>query len=223
MCKLSLLPLILLTLACSAGGSGGEQSEVDVTPALDLSESEADVEASADIESLDNVESFDELDQFEGYGSPHPIGMQVPPFLLEDLNPSSPTFGQFVDSADLAGQPYALIFLDSRCPECGTVANGLWEAYQQHPGWWEAQPLFAVQRAAALEKAPQTVAGVVDGNDIPYLADTEETNLWMVFLALNHDFFAIDSDGKLAAWLELYSWPEALDLFTEHMTEFYGE
>ena len=222
MWKLTLLPLILFTLACSAGGSGDDVNAAKVPPAPDLSEGEADVAASPEVESSD-VESFDELDQFEGYGSPHPIGMQVPPFLLEDLNPTSPTFGKFVDSADLAGQPYALIFLDSRCPECGTVADGLWEAYQQHPGWWEAQPLFAVQRAAALEKAPQTVEGVVDGNDVPYLADTEETNLWMAFMALNHDFFAIDANGKIAAWLELYSWPEALAIFTDHMTQFYGE
>lgn len=172
----------------------------------DTSEDEIDDEVSPDVD-------------FE----PHPIGMVVPPFALKDLNPSSATFDQVIDSASLAGRPYSLVFLDSRCKECGDVANGLWEAYAQHPTWWAAQPTFAVERAKALARFPGTVVTVTGGNDLPYLADTEETNLWMAFYALNHDFFTIAPDGTLDVWLELYFMPEALDLFYDHMTERYGE
>ncbi len=184
----------------------------ELRPDHDLSEPEEDVEAMADLAPEAWVEP-------EG----HPIGMEVPPFALEDLNPNSATYGQLVSSADLAGKPYSLIFLDSRCPACADVADALWAAYQEHPTWWDSQPTFAVERAAALEKSPESVDDVVDGNGLPYLADTVETDLWMAFLALNHDFFTISPDGKLEVWLELYLWPEDLQKFLDHMTERYGE
>lgn len=160
--------------------------------------------------------------ELEDLGEPHPIGMEVPVFALEDLNPTSETYGQFVSSADLAGTPYGLIFLDSRCRECSTVADALWAEYEAHPTWWAAQPTFAVQRAAALEISSGTVDDVVDGNSLPYLADTEEINLWMAFRALNHDFFAISAEGELEVWLALYSWPDDFKDFTDHMIERYG-
>ncbi len=153
---------------------------------------------------------------------PHPIGMEMPAFALEDLNPNSTTYGQTIDSADLLGAPYALIFLDSRCTLCPEVADDIWAAYQAHSTWWEAQPTYGVERAAALETAPDSVADVVEGNALPYLADTEETNLWLAMLALNHDFFAVSPEGRLDAWLPLYAWPADQPDFIEHMTDRYG-
>jgi hypothetical protein len=209
----------LAVLACS-GGAGASDDLVapgDVRdPVADAaSDSEVSGDASlppSDVPGPDGTASADT----------HPLGMVAPPFRLRDLNPASPTYDQDVSSADLNGKPYALVFLDSRCIQCADVADGLWLAYQQHPGWWGAQPTFAIERAKALAQAPDTVAGVVDGNGLPYLADSEETNLWMAFLALNHDFFAISADGTLDAWLPLYDWPEDLAVFVEHMTGRYG-
>ena len=220
-----LIGIFILTLAACGGGSEGSDSPgpdteiagdvvagpIDVPAAEDTSPPEDTSLPSDDLPALDLAEP-----------EPHPIGMEVPPFSLEDLNPSSATHGQAIAAADLAGEPYALIFLDSRCPECGAVADALWAVYEAHPTWWAAQPTFAIQRAAASEKAPQTVDGVVDGNSLPYLLDTVETNLWMAFLALNHDFFAIGPDGTLEVWLALYTLPEAIDMFETHMTGRYG-
>ena len=58
---------------------------------------------------------------------------------------------------------------------------------------------------------------------MPYLADVEETDLWIVFGALNHDFFAITAEGTMDVWLTLYIWPDDLPKFTSHMTDRYGE
>jgi hypothetical protein len=157
-----------------------------------------------------------------GAADPHPIGMAMPAFAFEDLNPNSATYGQTIDSADLLGAPYALIFLDSRCTLCPDVADDLWAAYQAHPTWWDAQPTYGVERVAALETAPESVAAVVEGNGLPYLADTEETNLWLTMKALNHDFFAVSPAGQLDAWLPLYLWPDDQPDFIEHMTDRYG-
>lgn len=210
---------LLLALACDSTSADKETDEADTAV-------EAEIATAPDATSPEEVtpDPVEEVVE-EAWVEPeaHPIGMEVPHFALEDLNPSSPTFGQLIDNADLDGKPYNLIFFDSRCPECGTVADGLWEEYLAHPTWWDAQPTFAVQRAAAYEKSPESTEGVVDGNDMPYLLDTPEINLWMVFLALNHDFFAIDENGQLATWLELYSWPDDLPEFQDYMIGEHGE
>ncbi len=209
---------LLLTAACDSGSPDGNETEVDTVAQVDVVEV---VDTAGQIEDTAPVEEV-VADQWVEPEA-HPIGMEVPHFALEDLNPSSATFGQMIDNADLDGKPYNLIFFDSRCPECGTVADSLWEEYQLHPTWWDAQPTFAVQRAAAYEKSPESTEGVVDGNSMPYLLDTVEINLWMAFLALNHDFFAIDENGKMTVWLELYSWPDDLPKFQEYMIGQHGE
>ncbi len=158
-----------------------------------------------------------------GEADPHPIGMDVPAFAMEDLNPSSATFGQKIDSSALLGTPFAIIFLDSRCPACADVADDIWTAYQEHASWWGAQPTFAIQRAKAHETAPETTVEVVDGNDLPYLLDVYDNEMWLVMSALNHDFFAFSAEGKLEVWLELYTWPDDKPIFMKHMTDRYGE
>ncbi len=224
--RLGLISIFVLALAACDSGAGSDDSPgEDTAPAADTITEPEDL-ASPEDTAADTAEDTAPAEDVAVEDIPepehHPIGMVVPPFALEDLNPTSATYGEVVDSAGLAGRPYALIFLDSRCPECGDVADALWASYQAHPGWWAAQPTFAIQRAKAYEMAPGSVAGIIDDNDLPYLLDIEETNLWMAFYALNHDFFAIGADGTLEVWLELYFMPEAIDIFETHMTERYG-
>jgi hypothetical protein len=222
-----LIGIIILGLAACDGGAGGTGAPgEDTAPAEDTYVAPLDLtpagDRTGDTPPGEDLAAEDLATEELPPPEHHPIGMVVPPFALEDLNPTSATYGQVVDSADLAGRPYALIFLDSRCPECGDVADGLWATYEAHPTWWEAQPTFAIQRAKAYEMAPGSVTRIIDDNNLPYLLDVADTNLWMAFYALNHDFFAIGSDGTLEVWLELYFMPEAIDLFEAHMTERYG-
>ena len=84
----------------SLGACSGEttdataDAQVDATTASDI----ADSNDNAVADMLMDVTTQDE---------PHPIGMEAPPFALEDINPTSETFGQMIDSADLAGAPFA--------------------------------------------------------------------------------------------------------------------
>ncbi len=215
----------LLLLGCGSSDDGGTHDVgIDSTGSGDVAptDSARNGKEHEDIGREDEAGGAPEAEAWTE-PEPHPVGMVVPPFALEDINPTSATFGQVVHGADLAGKPYGLIFLDSRCSGCGDVADGLWAAYQAHPSWFGKQPTFAVERAVALEKSPESVAGVVDGNSLPYLADTEETNLWLAFMALNHDFFSVSADGKLEVWLGLYTVPEDLQQFVDFMTGRYGE
>ncbi len=153
----------------------------------------------------------------------HPPGEAAPSFSLVDLNPSSATYNETISSEDLAGAPYGLVFLDSRCPACADVADDLWTEYEARPGWWGALPTFAVESYSAFETSPSTIDEVVDGNDMPYLIDTEDVLLWQNWEALNHDFFAVSADGTLDVWLPMYTWPDDLEMFVEFMSQRYGE
>lgn len=135
------------------------------------------------------------------------IGAPATPFALIDLNPASPTAGQTVSTESLAGRPYGLIFLASECLTVREVADDLWAAYAANPTWWDAYPVFAIESSWSFEGAPDGVGPVVDGNALPYLLDTEPTDLWGTYGALNHDFFGISADGKIEVWLPLYAWP----------------
>jgi hypothetical protein len=207
----SCLPLILTAVALGACAG----STTDQAPGQDSDSTAGSGTAATTDGGTSSSHTETEVD-------PHPPGMEIPAFALEDINPNSATYGQTIDGADLLGTPYALVFLDSRCTSCPDVADGLWQAYQDHPTWWEAQPTFAVQRAKALEVYPESTDAVVENNALPYLADTEETDLWMAMTALNHDFFAVSAEGTLDVWLTLYTWPDDLPKFIDHMTERYG-
>ena len=210
-----LAAILILVAACSAPSESTDAGAGAGTTTASMSETASGTTTNTATATGAETETTTE--------DPHPIGLQVPPFDLVDINPSSATYGKSINSADLTGTPYALVFLDSRCATCGEVIDDIWKAYQEHPSWWAAQPTYAIQRAGALEKAPETVSQMVDTNDMPYLADTEETNLWIVFTALNHDFFSITAEGKMDVWLTLYDWPVDLPKFISHMTDRYGE
>ena len=52
---------------------------------------------------------------------------------------------------------------------------------------------------------------------------SEEGGVWAGYGALNHDMLVISADGLLEAWLPLYSWPADMVVFTDYMTESFGE
>ena len=40
---------------------------------------------------------------------------------------------------------------------------------------------------------------------------------------MNHDFFAVSAEGTLDAWLPLYIWPKDVVMFTDYMSERFGD
>ena len=156
----------------------------------------------------------------EDAGEPHPIGMNALPFALSDTNPTSASYEQVIDSNDLQGAPYALIFMDSRCLTVPQLADDIWASYAAHPAWADGLPIFALNSAGGAITG--TGVNVTDGNDLPYLVDKEETELWRGYSGLNHDMMVISADGKLEAWLPLYDWPADLQTFEDYMTASFG-
>lgn len=186
-------------------------------PAVDADDSgAAPVETDADTD----ADTDTDTDTDEG-PDPHELGRALPAFALEDINPSSASFGQTVDSMDLAGQAFILVFLDSRCAGCHEVAVDLWALYQENPDWGAALPIFAVQSAAGME-SPETTEVMVEDHDMPYLADTVDQGLWSGYDALNHDCYVVSESGTLDAWLPLWTWPEDEELFLTYMAERFG-
>lgn len=208
-------------IVCSVVLLLGCPSDDDSMPADD-DDNGADDDTSDDDAAGDDDASDDDAIGDDDTADGHPVGMQVPPFSLEDINPTSPTYGQLVSSEALAGSRYAMIFWDSRCFECIAHADGLFEILSKHPLWQEAQPLFGIESASAFETAPDTVVPMVENNDLPYLVDTVEDSLWVGMSALNHDFFAISAEGTLETWLPLYEWPDQIDDYRDYMTETFG-
>lgn len=181
-----------------------------VEPAPEDSSSEVEADADTDSDSDSDTDSDADTD-------PHEVGRVLPPFALVDLNPSSSTYEQVVDSEQLLGSSFALVFLDSRCLACKDVTADLWAQYEANPGWWELLPTYAIESMGGAA-VPEGIEPMVEGNDMPYLADTEEVLLWQGYKALNHDFYVVSAEGTLEAWLPLYTWPEDLEQFTTYMS-----
>ena len=206
----SLLPLLALALlACG-------DDPVDDTQVPGDTDTDADTDTDTDTDADADADADADTD-------PKEIGREAVPFAMEDINPSSVSYGTTVSSDDLAGMPYGLIFLDSRCKGCIDVANDVWAALEEHAAWRQGLPTFGVQSWRAYDTAQSTIEPMVEDNDLPYLVDIEEASVWAGYEALNHDMLVISADGLLEAWLPLYSWPDDMVVFTDYMTERFGE
>ncbi len=205
-----ILPLLALGLwAC------GDEPD-DTQAPVDTQETDTDTDADADSDTDADSDSDTDTD-------PKDPGMPAMAFAMEDINPSSASYGTVIDSTALADSMYALVFLDSRCGGCADVADDLWALMLDKPHWHEALTIFGVQSFSGYANGGDTIEAMVENNDQPYLVDVEENSVWVGYEALNHDMVIIDSDGTVEAWLPLYFWPDDMVLFTDWMTERYGE
>ncbi len=197
------LPLLAL-LACGADDTTDSAPETTETT-----------------ETGDSGETTDTTDT--GIFGDHEVGDPAPPFAYEDINPASASYGQVIRSEDLAGAPYLLIFLDSRCQTCDDVARDIWALYEAHPTWWDCLPAYSVARSRTIADYYNTVEEFLVGHALPYLAETPEPDFWVAWEALNHDFFVVSATGTLDAWLPLYEWPDQLGEYTDYVTPLCGE
>jgi predicted small lipoprotein YifL len=154
---------------------------------------------------------------------PKAVGRQAMDFEMEDINPSSPSYGTMVSSEDLAGTAYGLLFMDSRCVGCIDLADDVWALLVEHPQWHSALPIFGVQSFSAYRDAAATIGPMVENNDLPYLVDLEHNSVWAGYEALNHDLIVFSADGLLEAWLPLYSWPEDMEALQAYLEERFDE
>jgi hypothetical protein len=207
---LRILPLLALLLTPLALGCGEEKPEDDTAPPEGDTDTDSDADADADSDTDADTD-------------PKAVGREALAFAMEDINPSSASYGAVVESAALAGTPYGLLFMDSRCKACIELADDVWAALVKHPAWQEALPIFGVESFSAWEGAPYTAEGVVENNDLPYLVDLEENSAWAYYNALNHDLIVISGEGAIEAWLPLYTWPDDMVDFEAYMAERFGE
>lgn len=100
----------------------------------------------------------------------------IPNFALEDVNPTSPTFGQEVGIADFEGEVSAWYFGVATCPLCRAHVQAL-------------DPMVADVNSENPE-VPITILGInmrgresgnttiTDGVDMPWLQDTGQVNIF---------------------------------------------
>ena len=204
---------ILLPLLAAALLACGDDAVDDTQEPADT-----DTDADADTDTDTDADADTDADT-----DPKEIGREAGVWAMEDINPSSPFFGTVVDSQDLAGTPYGLLFMDSRCTGCIDLANDVWAQLVEHPTWQEGLPIYGVQSFSAYATGQKTIEAMVEGNDLPYLVDIEENTMWGYYDALNHDLIVISADATIEAWLPLYVWPEDLVVFTDYMSARFGD
>jgi len=120
---------------------------------------------------------------------------------LEDVNPSSPTFGQTVAPEDLLGRASAWYFTRATCPYCtrqyGILSQLAADWADAHPD----RPLIIV--AVNHDDARAGLDTLVSEGDLPILQDTAAGDLWGAWEVTWRDLIVLDPRGERVGVLNL--------------------
>ncbi len=121
------------------------------------------------------------------------VPTEAPDFTLEDVNPSSPTYGQMVDRTDTGHVTLLYIALAS-CGHCQADTDALGAlVVEQGDAWAEVSV-----RVLALNTALDSLPELADGHDLPILVDTDELNLQGQYGAERWYLYLLDRSGMPA-------------------------
>lgn len=120
---------------------------------------------------------------------------QVPSFSLEDVNPSSATYGQTLALETYAGKSVLLYFALSTCGHCQTQVGqlqALWEAHRE--AWEDTTRLVIVALAGGADEISALTDRVAD---LPILQDTPEAAAEDAYGADRWYTYLLTPDGGL--------------------------
>ncbi len=159
-------------------------------------------------------EPFDDFEQ-------EALGLLPPLFTLEDVNPSSDSFGTLFALSEFAGATVVLLFHASNCADClfqGQSARGVWDELAQDEGIWMAtvnargaEPFVNdyVNVFATQDDVGYPLPAYPAPSTWPVLQDTAEEDATRRFCADNNYVFIIGGDGRVHGVFELVNFKDA--------------
>ena len=119
---------------------------------------------------------------------------KAPDFSLEDVNPSSATFGASISPRDKEGSVSVWYFGHSDCPVCSTYFGELDVMQQRLIDEGYDIDIIGIN---GIDKEEQNDE-ITEGRDLPWLQDTAEDDVWTNWLAERRDLVVLDPDNNLA-------------------------
>ena len=116
----------------------------------------------------------------------------APAFSLEDVNPSSSTYGTVVDRTATPGQVTVLYFALASCSRCQGDVDDLGSLVQTMGAAWDEVSV----RVVALDTAHESLPELADGNDLPILLDTETADVEGRYGAERWYIYLLDRAGQ---------------------------
>ena len=119
---------------------------------------------------------------------------EAPDFSLEDVNPTSSSFGDVVSPRDKLGEVSVWYFGHADCPLCQSNFSELDRMREQLASDGYAIEIIGIN-AIGKEASNQLIT---DGRDLPWLQDTEDDKVWSSWLASWRDLVVLDANNELA-------------------------
>ena len=126
----------------------------------------------------------------------------APDFTLEDVNPTSPTYGQDIALSYLRGKVVFLMFMRSSCGHCQSLTQYLDSYATEHAQEWGDDVAILLVNMAGWEA---DIAEFCANHDLPTLQDTSaEAAADKIGASLYWNYF-LREDGRLyAMYYEIY-------------------
>ena len=126
----------------------------------------------------------------------------APDFTLEDVNPTSPTYGQDITLSDLQGKAVFLMFMRSSCGHCQSLSQYLDSYAITYADDWGDEVAIVVVNMTGWEA---DIDDFVTLHDLPTLQDTSEEGAADKIGASLYWNYILKPDGRLQAmYYEMY-------------------
>ena len=118
---------------------------------------------------------------------------EAPDFRLEDVNPTSPTWGDMVDRTE-PGHVTLLYIALASCGHCQADTDALGAMVDEQGVAWDEVSV----RILALNTAHDSLPELAEGHNLPILVDTDELNLERQYGAERWYIYLLDRSGMPA-------------------------
>jgi hypothetical protein len=117
--------------------------------------------------------------------------LDLPAFSLQDMNPSSGSFGQDVGLSDAQGQVRVVYWASATCGVCKSHVTAL-QAITTQQGWDDVQVLVV-----NLPPYVEYIDDLTSLTDLPVLQDTDDADVATAYGAAKWYVYFVDKQGQL--------------------------